>query len=50
ASEDETPWCSSFVNFCVCEAGYNPIKETGSARARSWLSWGVGVRRSSQHG
>lgn len=40
AAEDETAWCSSFVNFCVQRAGY---QGTRSARARSWLRWGVGV-------
>lgn len=34
---DETPWCSAFVNWCMKQAG---IKGTGSAWARSWLSWG----------
>lgn len=33
---DETPWCSSFVNFCMAQAG---VKGTRSARARSWLKW-----------
>ena len=40
AKRDETPWCSSFVNFCVEEAGYIG---TDSARARSWLRWGLEV-------
>ncbi len=37
AADDETPWCSAFVNWCMGQAG---IKGTGSAAARSWLSWG----------
>jgi uncharacterized protein (TIGR02594 family) len=37
ASQDETPWCSAFVNWCVTHAA---LKGTGSAAARSWLSWG----------
>jgi len=37
ATEDETPWCSSFVNWCVEHSGYTG---TSSARARSWLFWG----------
>jgi len=37
ASDDETPWCSSFVNWCVSSC----FDGTGSARARSWLRWGV---------
>ncbi len=37
ASNDETPWCSSFVNWCVEKSGY---AGTDSAWARSWLNWG----------
>jgi uncharacterized protein (TIGR02594 family) len=38
-SRDETPWCSSYVNWCVL-----PYAEpTDNALARSWLKWGVEV-------
>lgn len=37
SSPDDVPWCSSFVNWCIEQAG---IKGTGSAWARSWLKWG----------
>jgi len=37
AREDEIPWCSSFVNWCMIQAG---IKGTNSAAAKSWLDWG----------
>jgi len=37
ATNDETPWCSAFVNWCVTQAG---IKGTNLANARSWLKWG----------
>ncbi len=37
ASTDEVPWCSSFANWCMREAG---LKGTNSAAARSWLKWG----------
>lgn len=37
ATNDETPWCSSFVNWCVQQAG---IEGTNSAAARSWIRWG----------
>eukprot|EP01156_Anaeramoeba_ignava_P011257 Anaeramoba_ignava/a482504_22.p5 GENE.a482504_22~~a482504_22.p5 ORF type:complete len:143 (+),score=5.17 a482504_22:255-683(+) len=37
ASNDETAWCSSFVNWCIEQAG---LKGTDSAAARSWLKWG----------
>ncbi len=35
--DDETPWCSSFVNWSIKQAG---IKGTNSARALSWSGWG----------
>jgi uncharacterized protein (TIGR02594 family) len=35
--QDETPWCSAFVNWCVEEAGYIGTK---SALSMSWLNWG----------
>jgi uncharacterized protein (TIGR02594 family) len=37
AENDEVPWCSSFVNWCIEKAG---IKGTDSAAAISWSSWG----------
>lgn len=37
ATDDETPWCSSFVNWCIQTAG---VGATRSAAARSWLQWG----------
>jgi len=37
AQDDETPWCSSFVNWCMEMAG---IVGTKAAAARSWLKWG----------
>lgn len=36
-NNDETYWCSAFVNWCVERAGY---EGTDSAWARSWLNWG----------
>lgn len=38
ATEDSTPWCSAFVNWCMVQAGE---KATNSAAARSWLKWGI---------
>lgn len=35
--DDETAWCSAFVNYCMVKAGY---KGTMSLAARSWLTWG----------
>jgi uncharacterized protein (TIGR02594 family) len=40
ASEDETSWCSAFVNWCLDQAVY---ERTKSAVARSWLSWGQAI-------
>jgi uncharacterized protein (TIGR02594 family) len=37
SKEDETPWCSAFVNWCLKQAG---IEGTDSAAAKSWLDWG----------
>jgi uncharacterized protein (TIGR02594 family) len=41
-SNDETFWCSAFVNWCVEGAGY---EGTDSAWARSWLTWGKKLAR-----
>ena len=38
--DDEVPWCSSFVNWCMYQAG---ASRTNSARARSWLAWGKSI-------
>jgi uncharacterized protein (TIGR02594 family) len=40
ASSDEIPWCASFVNWCLREAGLNG---TNSASARSFLAWGKDI-------
>lgn len=37
ATSDETPWCSSYVNWCLKGSG---IVGTNSARAASWIEWG----------
>lgn len=37
AKKDEVPWCSSFVCFCIEQAG---ITSTRSAAAKSWGKWG----------
>ena len=38
-SNDDVPWCSSFVAYCVKSSGLS-IKNT-SSMARSWLNWGI---------
>lgn len=40
ATHDEVAWCAAFVGWCLQEAGVRP---SGSAAARSYLEWGVGV-------
>ena len=37
ASDDETPWCASFANWVLKQAG---IAGTNSAAARSFMQWG----------
>lgn len=37
AHDEDVPWCSSFANWVMQQAG---IKGSGEASARSWLSWG----------
>lgn len=36
-NDDETPWCSIFLNWCTKKAG---LKGSGKANARSWLNVG----------
>jgi uncharacterized protein (TIGR02594 family) len=43
ATTDETPWCSSFVNWVMAQGGY---RGTNNALARSWLDWGTGLTTS----
>ena len=40
ATDDETPWCSSFVSWCLEQAG---IRSTKNAWARSYLEWGKAI-------
>ncbi|HOB62391.1 MAG TPA: TIGR02594 family protein [Candidatus Competibacteraceae bacterium] len=40
ATDDETPWCSSFVNWVMKQSGRSG---TNSAAAKSWLNWGLEV-------
>jgi uncharacterized protein (TIGR02594 family) len=35
--DEEVPWCSSFANWVMKQAG---IRGSGEASARSWLKWG----------
>ena len=38
--DDKISWCSSFINWCLFQAGF---VGTGSAIARSWLNWGISI-------
>lgn len=40
ATEDEVPWCSSFVSWCLEKSG---VKSTKNAWARSYLNWGAKI-------
>lgn len=42
APDDETPWCSSFVNWVVRKCG---LKGTNSAAAKSWMKWGKELKK-----
>lgn len=46
ATNDETSWCSSFVNWTMRQAG---VRGTNSAAARSWLNWGQAVTQDTAH-
>lgn len=37
ATQDEVPWCASYLCWCLEQAGVN---STASAAARSYLKWG----------
>jgi uncharacterized protein (TIGR02594 family) len=41
AQDDETAWCSAFVNWVLRQCGIEGSKE---ANARSWLTWQGGER------
>ena len=42
STSDATPWCSSFVNWSLTEAG---IRGTNSASSQSWLTWGKRISK-----
>lgn len=39
-NDDETPWCSTFVNWCAKQSG---LELSGKANARSWMDVGDNV-------
>ena len=41
ASDDETPWCASFVCWCLAQAG---IENPRSAASKAFRTWGVQVQ------
>jgi uncharacterized protein (TIGR02594 family) len=40
-TNDETPWCGTYVANCLVEAGQPIIKHW--YRARAWAEWGAGI-------
>ncbi|MCK5168759.1 MAG: TIGR02594 family protein [Bacteroidales bacterium] len=40
-NNDETPWCSTFINWCAEQAG---LPMSGKANARSWIDVGTTVQ------
>ena len=46
-TDDHVAWCSSFVNFCVEQAG---MIGTNSQAARSWQNWGQNVSANPREG
>jgi len=42
-TDDETPWCGTFVAACMKEAGILPAKNW--YRAMGWLDWGTPIAR-----
>lgn len=41
-TDDETPWCGTFVSHCVSTAGLTPPPV--AVRAKSWATWGLNLR------
>ena len=39
--DDETAWCSIFINWCALKAG---VQRSGKLNARSWLKVGIVIR------
>lgn len=37
-ADDDTAWCSAFVNWCITLSG---VEGTNSPAARSWAKWGI---------
>lgn len=44
-TDDETPWCGSFVGLVFKEVGLDSEHTWKMARARHWLNWGVPISR-----
>lgn len=42
AKDDETPWCASFMNWCLKMIGE---EGTNSAAARSFMKWGIPLQK-----
>lgn len=44
ATDDVTPWCSAFVNWCMVQTG---VAGTNSAASASWMRWGEEISEDS---
>jgi len=40
-TDDETPWCGTFVAACFADAGYKPPRGFIGVRAKAWATWGM---------
>lgn len=47
STDDSVPWCSSFMNYCVAQAGY---EGTNSKWALTWDNWGEDVTDAPREG
>lgn len=41
-TDDSVPWCAAFVGWCLEQAG---VPGSKSARARSYLDWGISIAK-----
>lgn len=49
-SQDETPWCAGFANWCLQKGSEGALRGTGSLMAKSFLGYGRDVSSNPQPG